>query len=66
MPDISMCANKTCDKRLTCYRYRARPNEHWQSYANFDAEDCEHYWAIDASDLKNIRTVDELELPENK
>lgn len=32
MPDISMCSYTPCPKRSGCYRYRAIPNEHRQSY----------------------------------
>jgi hypothetical protein len=51
MPDISMCENKQCPKKKTCYRYTAIPEEHWQSYSTFtfNAEEgkCEYYWPID-------------------
>lgn len=35
-PDITMCVNPECDKRDRCYRYRAIPNEEYQSYCMFD------------------------------
>lgn len=35
MPDITMCQNKTCTKRETCYRYRAVPSDISQSYSSF-------------------------------
>lgn len=40
MPDISMCGNRTCPSRMKCYRYRARPDEHWQSWMEFQVPDC--------------------------
>ena len=35
MPDIAMCENETCKLKQECYRYMAKPNEHWQVYADF-------------------------------
>jgi len=32
MADITMCTDKACPKNKVCYRYRAKPNIHWQSY----------------------------------
>lgn len=48
MPDISMCRNKECPERMFCYRYRAIPNERWQSYAEFKYGEngCEDFWPI--------------------
>lgn len=34
MPDITMCASKTCPLREDCYRSRAKPSER-QSYSVF-------------------------------
>ena len=36
MPDISMCSGEGCRLKDRCYRYLAKPDKHWQSYANFD------------------------------
>ena len=50
MPDISMCTNNTCPKKMTCYRFRATPNEFRQSYAGFKPDEdgeCEYYDHID-------------------
>lgn len=50
MPDISMCANRECPLRETCYRYVAKPNEYRQSYAKFEPTNetsCEHYTSKD-------------------
>lgn len=27
MPDISMCPNKTCPSKWSCYRYNATPSQ---------------------------------------
>jgi hypothetical protein len=32
MPDISMCKGGDCPKKQKCYRFRAVPSEHRQSY----------------------------------
>lgn len=48
MPDISMCKNIECLKRLDCYRFMATPSC-YQSYADFkpDADgNCEYFWNI--------------------
>lgn len=39
MPDMSMCRNKACNIRGTCYRYLAEPNPNWQSYSSFLFDD---------------------------
>lgn len=38
MPDIAMCSNKTCPSRNSCYRFRAVPSEHQQSYMAFEPQ----------------------------
>lgn len=46
MPDISMCQNESCPRKLDCYRYMAEPGM-WQSYAEFPGgEDCEYFMEI--------------------
>ena len=35
MPDITMCTNRNCPIRRSCYRYVAIPTPKWQSYAAF-------------------------------
>jgi hypothetical protein len=37
--DISMCENKTCKKRESCYRFTAKPSSHWQSYGTFKPDE---------------------------
>jgi hypothetical protein len=51
MPDITMCAAKSCLLKATCYRSVATPSPRWQSYDDFSdltfytAEhfECQHY-----------------------
>lgn len=47
MPDITMCDDKHCPSRRTCYRFTATPSVFSQSYGNFgrerDQERCEAY-----------------------
>ncbi len=62
MPDISMCVNKECKSRSTCYRYITTASEYWQWYADFkpaEGEDkCFDYIPVDIpkvdKDDKNI------------
>jgi hypothetical protein len=47
MPDISMCSNKKCKQRKTCYRFTARPSIPWQSYGSFEPNQkgvCDNHW----------------------
>jgi hypothetical protein len=59
MPDITMCANKTCVLRKNCYRSRAKPDQ-YQSYAGYipvqDQVDKSWY----CEDFVEIRCDDEL------
>ncbi len=60
-PDISMCQNQTCSKRMTCYRFRAIPNEFRQSYGMFKPNkegECEYYSHIDPEEQFNITKED--------
>lgn len=52
MPNISMCQNDKCEKKETCYRYKAEPNQHYQSYALFknicgDFNKYQWYWHME-------------------
>jgi hypothetical protein len=54
MPDICMCNNEECYCKETCYRYRAIPDPHWQSYSTFPtpiATECEHYDRVRENDI---------------
>jgi len=35
MPDITMCRNTKCILKEKCYRFKAKPNPHRQSYSSF-------------------------------
>lgn len=52
MPDISMCDQRECPKRLTCYRFMAIPNPYRQSYVTmeFDEDGCDYYCKIQPGD----------------
>jgi hypothetical protein len=48
--DIAMCKGDGCPLKETCYRYKARANEFYQSYFaivpfNKDGT-CDHYWKM--------------------
>ena len=43
MPDITMCCNKNCKKRKSCYRFIAKPNELYQAYFEPKENECEYY-----------------------
>ncbi len=32
MADITMCTGEGCPAKERCFRFRAVPNRHWQSY----------------------------------
>ena len=36
MADITLCTNTDCPLREGCYRFTAKPDPLWQSYARFD------------------------------
>lgn len=51
MPDISMCNNKECSFRETCYRFKAKPS-YYQSYSDFtefepEGDKCHYYWPLE-------------------
>ena len=48
MPDITICCNYECPLREKCYRYRAVPDEYWQSFAwyNCRTDNCDYYWEL--------------------
>ena len=35
MPDLTICTNSDCQFNEFCYRYKAKPKEHVQSYCRF-------------------------------
>lgn len=48
--DISMCQNKKCKDKDTCYRFNAVPEKYYQSYmlieGTKDKNKCEYYWKM--------------------
>lgn len=56
MADITMCTDKECSKRLSCYRFTAPVSELWQSYfmeSPRKGDDCEEYWEARKSAVKS-------------
>lgn len=60
MPDISMCLNQTCQKRVMCYRYRAIPFK-IQTYSQFKPINgkCTHFMPIISGD--QLRSLSQIE-----
>lgn len=55
MPDIAMCANEKCPLSKTCKRHEdsgTKPSDYWQSWADFEPENCEYYWPIKTEEVK--------------
>lgn len=51
MADITMCTNTGCPNAPHCYRFQAKPSDHWQSYALFRYTigarvNCKEYWPM--------------------
>lgn len=47
MADITMCNGNYCELAQTCYRYKAIPTPHYQSYfikPPIKDGKCDHYW----------------------
>jgi superfamily I DNA and RNA helicase len=56
MPDITMCPGTNCPQKEKCYRYTAKPCEHWQSYfidSPIKDGKCEMYWGENAESVWN-------------
>lgn len=79
MPDISLCCNCDCPYRDKCYRYRAVPNEFWQSYCLFEPYErimkptmdkvleCDYFWEItEGQRIRKTADVDKLIAKANK
>lgn len=58
MPDITLCAQKECPVAAECYRYRAVPDEHWQSWIVFQPLGCTAFEPIEG---RRVRTMQEIE-----
>ena len=55
MADISMCSNKECTLKETCYRQKAYKNKYLQAYGSFKQDDngkCDYYWKINEQQTK--------------
>jgi hypothetical protein len=53
MPDITMCENRECPLRETCYRFKAEPSKWRQSYfVDMKPKDgkCDYYWKIESGE----------------
>ena len=63
MPDISMCLNKSCPARKSCFRYIAKPNDFKQSYSHFEQVDgeCAHFWDASKHDPRELEMPKESE-----
>lgn len=62
MPDISACANSSCEKKDSCYRFQCTGSAQ-QSYALFTPDpdgSCHYYWEIEP----RVRTASGQENPE--
>ena len=57
MPDIAMCGDSACPKSVSCYRFKAKPDEH-QAYGIFSREgdNCGYY--IEATSKSQVRRLD--------
>ena len=60
MVDIAMCNRRDCERKYTCYRYLAFPDE-FQTYLIIDKpiiDDCEYYWRC--RNPKELREMNKL------
>lgn len=56
MSDISKCNDTSCPSKDHCYRFTAPPNEHWQSYSDFQRRGrpcCDSYIPIMSNSNKS-------------
>lgn len=57
MADIEKCSNQDCPSHLSCYRYTAAANRHWQAYGENKPEEgsskCDNFW--DNSDRQSSK-----------
>jgi hypothetical protein len=63
MPDIALCRSTYCPRRQTCVRWRAYPNEHWQTYCCPDPNKCDLYVEVTEDDVRSgfVRPLQERE-----
>ena len=53
MPDITMCRDRDCARRLACYRYTAQSDGEWQSFFTASprtGNDCTFFWPDETKD----------------
>ena len=56
MPDITMCPGTNCPQKEKCYRFTAKPCEHWQAYFTeppIKDGKCDMYWGENAENIWN-------------
>ncbi len=71
MPDITMCVNVHCPMRKFCYRYRAKPDERWQSFSEFEPTtrqgrdeivmECENFWSAERYPKETLSPLEEAD-----
>lgn len=68
MPDISMCKGVGCPLKENCYRFKAKPDDMYQSYfvdPPFNITDCDeqpscdYFWSL-RKDYSKVTTPDEF------
>ena len=55
MPDITMCNDKKCKVRKTCYRFMAEPSEMQSYFSPRKSKECKHYWECEQIPLSEIK-----------
>lgn len=61
MTDITMCRNEDCELRNECFRFRAEPNQYWQSYFMDDPKpingNCNDFMKIFENSSYNLQPI---------
>lgn len=65
MPDIAMCWGGDCPAKSQCYRYRAYPNDPYQSYFTalpYDEEvdGCPQFWDTEFMAPEQLRPEEDI------
>jgi len=69
MPDYCMCKGDGCTQRDQCFRFRAKPNKHRQSYfmdVPGSGDECHHFMPVDGWPERMLTELDLTELAEPK
>ena len=53
MPDLAMCNNDKCKRKLQCYRFMAIPNRYRQSWSYFAHYECHAFLPIEGRRIKS-------------